>query len=102
MAVATPCAVPECPALATNGGRCPVHQKSILAAHLALAIGRPCEVCRRAIQRDDWVDMRTTLETIGGVLIQRFRHVGCRPPKATAKSLRKVIPPLPFDDNNAP
>jgi len=61
------------------------------------AVGPLCERCHRVIAKDDWIDRQAEVEVIAGVMIHRFRHVGCRPPKATQKTLRKTAPALPFE-----
>ena len=91
------CLVPECPALTARGGRCAIHEHAALAKVVPLSVGTKCEVCRRRIASDDWIDSQARIEMIAGVMTHRYRHVGCQPPKATRRTLRKMATRLPLD-----
>lgn len=97
MGAAKPCAIPECPALTADGSLCPVHQHAALAKSVNFAVDRPCERCKRVITKDDWIENQARIEVIGGVMTHQFRHVGCRPPKASPRTQRKAVAELPFD-----
>lgn len=91
------CLVPDCLALAIDGGKCALHQFAS-TARAAGVVEQPCVTCNRKFQKADYVTQAPD-EQVGKkktLVVCRWRHVACEPPvkRLTKRDIAESVKPL--------